>query len=142
MSWGSDRPGLPTLSELRSTVRVHGMTSMPERGFAVSATDLELRALERMIGARCKQIERVAKTEIAGNAIEQRERDFQLQVFAERRTQALDLMRGDSSEPREIRAARLERLLQALECSSDYFCREAEDAVDREEAPIWSVRVK
>jgi len=103
--------------------------------------DLELLALKKLIAARCRQIEVLARTAFARSEADAREREFQFQVFAERRTQAMDQMVGASGEPAESRAARLERLLRALECSLEYFRVETTDAAAADDRS-WAVRIR
>jgi hypothetical protein len=82
---------------------------------------LELRALEKMIDALCRHIEVLTSEERARGGLRSREAEFQLQAFAERRALALQTLQAHSSERREIRIERLERLIEALNCSRDYF---------------------
>lgn len=117
------------------------ITSLTDNDDLESAAGLELRALERMIGARCEQIERMARDAVARNDLDSRESELQIQVFAERRSQALDQIGTATSEPLETRAARLERLLEALECSRAYFCPR-NDLVESGSGAIWGVLVK
>ncbi len=96
---------------------------------------LELRALERMIGALCEHTERLAR--VTRTEAPSREADFQLQAFSERRTQALKLLAAQTGESYETRIARLEKLVEALDCSRDYF-RPSEAEVETSE---WAIRV-
>lgn len=82
---------------------------------------LELRALERMIVALCEHIERVTCDARSRGALRSREADFQLQVFAERRAQAKETLETAAKEPYPTRVGRLERMVEALDCSRDYF---------------------
>lgn len=115
---------------------------LTDRQDSDSTPGLELRALKRMIGARCEQIERWAREALSRGELDSRESNFQLQVFTERRGQALDQIENDSGEPLETRAARLERLLEALECSRAYFCPVSGDSIDHKDDQGWAVLVK
>lgn len=81
---------------------------------------LELRALEKMTSALCRHIELLTREARRRGRLASREDDFQLQAFDERRTQAEQLLES-TAEPNEMRIARLEQLVNALDCSRDYF---------------------
>lgn len=84
---------------------------------------LELLALERMIRALCVHVERLACAARERGELDTREAGFQLQAFAERHEQALRLLgAADDGEAHEIRVARLEKAVQALDCSRVFFC--------------------
>ena len=83
---------------------------------------LEQRALEKMLNALCKHtVQLILEARSRGSDLESREADFQLQAFAERRAQAMELLKDGSREPPEIRIARLERLIDAVDRSRAYF---------------------
>jgi hypothetical protein len=82
---------------------------------------LELNALEKMIGALCRHTEQLVADAQSRGSLNAREAALQLEAFAERRTQAEQLLAADSHEPAETRIARLERLAQALDSSRAYF---------------------
>lgn len=82
---------------------------------------LELRALERMIVVLCEDIERRVSESGLRSKLAAREGSLQLAVFAERRTAALQALEPVLAESLEIRISRLERLVQALDCSRAYF---------------------
>ena len=99
---------------------------------------LELVALEKMTGALCEYIERLTRDAQARQDFESREADLQLRVFEERRTQALELLEVHSCEPREMRIARLQKAVEALDCSRDYF-----RPIDAEPSPaVWEIRLR
>jgi hypothetical protein len=83
--------------------------------------ELELNALERMIAVLCEATERLTREARTRGELTSREADLQLQAFAERRTEALALLKEPTHEPSQIRIARLERLVNALDCSRSYF---------------------
>lgn len=82
---------------------------------------LEQRALERMLTAMCRQID-MACRKTAGADTASREAALQHAAYLERRQQALSTAQSAASEPHHIRVARLERLVNALQCSRAYFC--------------------
>jgi hypothetical protein len=95
-----------------------------------------------MIKARCAQIERTVQQAFATGALGSRESDFQYEAFAERRAQARDRLENDTNEPPEICAARLERILQGLECSWAYFGPEGENLGDSDDGQHWAIRIQ
>lgn len=82
---------------------------------------MELRALEKMIRALCRHTEQLSREAEARGRLESREAELQLEAFAERRADAAQLLEAGASEPHPIRIARLEKLVEALECSRAYF---------------------
>jgi hypothetical protein len=107
-----------------------------------STASLELRALRKMITARCAQIERLVEQAVAAGGLGSRESDLQYEVFTERRAQAQDRIENEMDEPPETRAARLERILNGLECSWAYFGREDEHLIDSDDDQHWEICVK
>lgn len=105
-----------------------------------TAIDSEIHALERMLEARCKQIESMARSARVKGPEMSREQDFQMQAFAERRAQALQQVAAGIAEPRNARVARLERLLEALECSRDFFRSAGSEHDSCEEQ--WAVLIR
>jgi succinate dehydrogenase flavin-adding protein (antitoxin of CptAB toxin-antitoxin module) len=103
---------------------------------------LELRALERMLGVLCEHIERLTHDARSRGELASREADLQLQAFAERRTQAVQLLHTDASEPQEQRIARLERVVEALDCSLAYFRPGGPDTDDSEDPANWSILLR
>ncbi|MEP7312698.1 MAG: hypothetical protein ABI859_08945 [Pseudomonadota bacterium] len=82
---------------------------------------LEARALEAMARALCEHSRQLLAAARARGALSSREANFQVEVFAERCTQAGELLQGVDSPVQESRIARLENLVNALECSRGYF---------------------
>lgn len=99
---------------------------------------LELRALEKMIGVLCEHTEKLSDDVRARGKGASRETDFQLQAFDERRMQALEVLSLQTREPCETRIARLEKLVEALDCSRTYF-RPHEAGAETSE---WSIRLR
>jgi len=97
------------------------MSAVLDRNDTQTTAHLELRALERMIGALCAHIEHLTSSARSRGELGSREADFQLQVFAERRAQAQQTLQRSAREPDEIRIARLEKAVEALDCSRAYF---------------------
>ncbi len=82
---------------------------------------LEQRALERMAHVLCEHSRQLLATARARGALGTREAGFQVEVFAERCAQAGELLQATASPVQESRIARLEKLINALECSRGYF---------------------
>lgn len=82
---------------------------------------LELAALEKMVVALCKDIDRLARDADSRGALTTREADMQSQAYAERRAQAVALLEAESSESYEIRITRLEKTVEALSTSREFF---------------------
>lgn len=84
---------------------------------------LELKALERMIAALLQQIEQWIDRAKKKNQLGSKEYSRQTEAFLDRRTQAKILLGNNaiSREPLEIRISRLERMLESLRCSQEYF---------------------
>jgi hypothetical protein len=82
---------------------------------------LELQALEKMIGALCQDTERLAREARSRGELGSREAEFQLEAFEERRTQAARVLNDAVREPHDIRVSRLEKIVEALDCSRSYF---------------------
>ncbi len=97
------------------------MSALPNREYDDATAQLELQALEKMVAALCEDVERLTREAGSRGALGSREADFQSQAFAERRTQALDLLHAERPEPCEIRITRLEKMVQALTSSREYF---------------------
>lgn len=82
---------------------------------------LEMRALERMARALCEHSRQLLASAQDRGALRTREASFQVDVFAERCAQAGELLAAADAPVQESRIARLERLVNALECSRGYF---------------------
>ncbi len=82
---------------------------------------LEARALERMAHALCEHSRQLLVAARARGALSSREANLQVEVFAERCTQAGELLQSVDVPVQESRIARLEKLVSALECSRGYF---------------------
>lgn len=83
---------------------------------------LEQRALERMLTVMCTQIDQACRC-IADTGTASREVALQHAAYLERRQQALSVTKGAMNEPHHVRVARLERMVNALQCSRAFFCR-------------------
>lgn len=97
------------------------MSARPRRYGNDATAQLEQRALEKMVAALCKDVERLTDAASSRGALESREASLQSQAFVERRTQAMDLLDDPRSEPREMRITRLEKMVEALTSSRDFF---------------------
>ncbi len=82
---------------------------------------LEARALERMAHVLCEHSRQLLAAARERGALRSREADLQVEVFAERCAQASELLQAADAPVRESRIARLEKLVNALECSRGYF---------------------
>lgn len=83
---------------------------------------MELRALEKMVRALCRHTEQLCREAEARGELDSREAELQLEAFAERRAEAAQqLLEAGNGESHPIRIARLEKLVEALECSRSYF---------------------
>jgi hypothetical protein len=82
---------------------------------------LEARALERMARALCEHSRQLLVAAHERGALSSREANLQVEVFAERCTQAGELLQSVDAPVQESRIARLEKLVSALECSRGYF---------------------
>ena len=100
---------------------------LAHRNLEISAR-LEVRALERLIGALCEDIGRMICDSRSSPQHESRERVLQLEVFAERSAQALQLLEPNACESQETRISRLEKLMEAIECSRAYFLSSKTDS--------------
>lgn len=82
---------------------------------------LELRALEQMLRAICRHTEQLTREAESKGELGSREAALQLEAFAERRAQAMEVLGDATGEPYEVRIARLEKLVDALDSSRTYF---------------------
>ena len=80
-----------------------------------------LRELERAASALCERVERLTHDARNQNDNPSRESALQLEAATERRAQALQLLESSAREPDETRLCRLQQIINALECSLDYF---------------------
>lgn len=83
--------------------------------------ELELRALEKMAAALCRHCELLWRKAAADRGPPSREAELHWAAFEERRKEAMRLRRTPTGEPSVLMVARLERLIEALEVSRDYF---------------------
>ena len=83
--------------------------------------DLELRALEKLARALCDHTQQLAADARSRGVLRSREAGLQTEVFDERRRQIMQVLDTDSPEVAEPRMARLEKLIEAVSFSRDYF---------------------
>jgi hypothetical protein len=81
----------------------------------------EIRALERVLETLCADTTLLTDDLRSEAACPSRETELQLLAFEERLAQAATCLGHAGHEAREFRAARLESLIEALECSRRYF---------------------
>lgn len=94
------------------------MMALPDRYDDDATAELERRALEKMVAALCEDIDRLVH---AAGELESREARFQSEAFRERRAQAMALLEAARPEPDEVRISRLEKMVEALRSSREYF---------------------
>ena len=82
---------------------------------------LEMHALEKMARALCEHSRQLLAAAQARGALRTREASLQAEVFAERDAQAGELLGVVDPPVKESRIARLEKLVNALQCSREYF---------------------
>ena len=114
---------------------------MPYGEACEETAESELVALEKMIRARCQQLNQWTGEAMARGELGSREADLQLQAFAERHGEALSQLEASLSEPYEIRITRLEKLLAALDCSWTYFRVHQGLADEPQEQGEWAIRI-
>lgn len=95
-------------------------TSTLQRDPLVAAS-LEARALEKMASVLCEHGRQLLAAARARGALESREANLQVEVFAERCNRAGELLKMADAPVQESRIASLEKLVIALECSRGYF---------------------
>jgi|SRR5690554_3021802 hypothetical protein len=94
----------------------------PDLDEPAAISELELRALEKMAAALCRHCELLwRKAAAAERGPPSREAELHWAAFEERRKEAMRLRRTPTGEPSVLMVARLERLIEALEVSRDYF---------------------
>jgi hypothetical protein len=91
----------------------------------------QLEALERMLAVLCDEVVRLADAFRSVDPPRTREAELQLIALDERRAQALECLREREREPRQFRIGRLERLIEALNCSWTYFSARLNNATVR-----------
>ena len=116
------------------------MTTRSHKRRRDTADDSEIDALEKMLRARCRQIESMAESAGVEEPDRSREKDLQIQAFTERRAQAMQQLASGSEEPRNTRVARLERLLEALDCSREFFHSACDESASSGEE--WGVLIR
>ncbi len=105
---------------LRANVAI--VAAVIDNGDFETTARLELRALERMARALCEHTEQLTSEARTRGALGSREASLQLLVFDERRTQAMQLLDAPV-RCQETQIARLERIVEALSCSREFFLR-------------------
>lgn len=87
-----------------------------------------LEALEHMLGVMCEYLTGLVEDTREVGAIASREAQLQLEAFEERRHRALVTLDEKQHGPLPVKIGKLERLVEALECSWVYFKGLAETA--------------
>lgn len=96
-----------------------------------------LETLERMLGDLCQRLTELVDETLESESLESREARFQLEAFEERRNRALTSLDGKPRGPLPVKIGKLERLMEALECSWAYFSGLAESAGIAKESSHW-----
>ena len=86
-----------------------------------STARLERRALEKMAATLCEDVDRLVEAAREQGVLESREGMLQAEAFRERRAQAMTLLETPRPEPHEVRISRLEKMIEALTSSRQYF---------------------
>lgn len=92
------------------------------------ADQARLEALEHMLGVMCEYLTGLVEDTREGGALDTREARLQLEAFEERRARALETLSDTQYGPLPVKIGKLERLVEALECSWVYFKGLAESA--------------
>ena len=101
-----------------------------------------LEALERMLAALCDEATRLADDCRTPTQPLSRETELQLMALDERRNQALECLRERNREPRQFRIGRIEKLVEALDCSWTYFSTRHDHGTMPHAADDWAVLVR
>ena len=80
-----------------------------------------LEALEHMLGVMCEYLTGLVEDTLEGEALQSREARLQVEAFEERRDRALGALNDEQYGPLPVKIGKLERLIEALECSWVYF---------------------
>jgi hypothetical protein len=103
---------------------------------------LQLYALQQMLRALCEHVARLVENANSCESLGTREADFQRQAFDERRGKALRHLNTEHREPIWMQIGDLERLIEAVDCSREFFVAKA-PAINRTELSAdWSVLVR
>ncbi len=96
-----------------------------------------LETLERMLGEMCARLTELIDEALDSESLESREARFQLEAFEERRSRALTSLDAKPRGPLPVKIGKLERLMEALECSWDYFSGLAKSGGITEDSSRW-----
>ncbi len=97
----------------------------------------QLETLETMLIEMCARLTEIVEATFEDDTVEARETRLQLEAFEERRSRALRSLGDERHGPLPIRIGRLKRLVEALECSWDYFSGVADSARIAEASSRW-----
>ena len=96
-----------------------------------------LETLERMLSEICERLTELVDEALDSESLESREARFQLEAFEERRKRALTSLDVRPRGALPVKIGKLERLMEALECSWDYFSGLAESAGITKDSSGW-----
>ena len=82
---------------------------------------LEQRALEKLARVLCSHTQQLASAAQSRGALKSREAGLQREVFAERRAQVMSLLDTNAPDVDEPRMARLEKLIESIQFSRQFF---------------------
>ena len=97
------------------------MVAVTEQQETELAQLAQLESLERMLGEMCERLTEIVEETLESDKLESREARLQLAAFEERRDRALKTLDGEQCGPLPVKIGKLERLVEALECSWVYF---------------------
>ncbi len=101
-----------------------------------------LEALERVLNEMCAHLTELVEKTLEIDALDSRETRLQREAFEERRDRAREILTDTRDRPLPVKIGNLERIVEALECSSAYFSRRAEVTGVREDLSDRIVGVK
>lgn len=124
LSFDGDRGALPAIAQnteagaAKTAAKSAGDT---ERAPSVDTSVRERQLLEGVIEVLCEHVELLIRESRRLGHLRTREASLQLEVFRERKANALKLCAASSEEPWSIRVVRYERQIAALKCSRSFF---------------------
>ena len=85
-------------------------------------TELEqLESLQRMLVEMCERLTDIVEETLDDDGLASRETQLQLEAFEERRDRVLKTLDAEQYGPLPVKIGKLEKLVEALECSWVYF---------------------
>ena len=109
---------------------------------AEKSDQLQRRALEQMLESLVTHVVRLIDSAETTDQLATREAALQLEAFDERRRQAMSYLASERNEPDWLRVGNLERHVEALQCSREFFGRLTAVTAASEPMEGWSVLVR